>query len=68
MWLIADGAGAPVSLGVLPAAQFAELAIPADQIAALAGATLAISDEPLGGSPTGQPTGAILAVGKVNTL
>ena len=30
--------------------------------------TLAISDEPPGGSPTGQPTGAVLALGAVTEL
>ena len=29
----------------------------------IAGGTLAVSDEPLGGSPTGAPTGEILATG-----
>ena len=27
------------------------------------GGTIAVSDEPAGGSPTGQPTGAVLAAG-----
>jgi anti-sigma-K factor RskA len=27
-----------------------------------------VSDEPPGGSPTGAPTGAVLAVGQVNAL
>jgi anti-sigma-K factor RskA len=35
----------------------------ADQFAE--GATLAISVEPAGGSPTGQPTGAVIAAGKL---
>ena len=68
LWLIAEGASAPVSLGVLPDAAVATISISNDLIAALAGGTLAISDEPPGGSPTGQPTGAVLAVGQVNTL
>lgn len=68
LWLIAAGAAAPVSLGVLPSSGTASITIFGEHIAALAGGTLAISDEPPGGSPTGQPTGAILAVGTVNTL
>ncbi len=68
LWLIAEGASAPVSLGVLPPATNAAIKISEEHIAALAGGTLAISDEPAGGSPTGQPTGAILAIGSVNTL
>lgn len=65
LWLIA-GDNPPVSLGVLPDDANTDLALSADIIAALDGGTLAISDEPPGGSPTGQPTGAVLAVGVVS--
>jgi anti-sigma-K factor RskA len=34
----------------------------------VAGLVLAVSDEPPGGSPTGAPTGAVLAVGQVSAL
>ncbi len=68
LWLIAEGADTPVSLGILPSEQSATLDISAEHSAALAGATLAISDEPLGGSPTGQPTGAVLAVVSVRAI
>jgi len=68
LWLIADGAAGPVSLGVLPEAARSSISLPEDLAGALAGATLAISDEPPGGSPTGQPTGAVLAAGQVSTL
>ncbi len=68
LWLIADGASAPVSLGVLPDGAAGIVPVPAELVAALAGGTLAISDEPPGGSPTGQPTGAVLAVGAVTAL
>jgi anti-sigma-K factor RskA len=33
----------------------------------VAGATLAISVEPIGGSPTGQPTGPVILTGKLMT-
>ena len=36
--------------------------------AALEGAVLAISDEPTGGSPTGAPTGDVLALGEITPL
>lgn len=65
LWLIA-GEAAPVSLGVLPDDAQARITVPQalrDRLAA--GAVLAVSDEPLGGSPTGQPTGAVLAVGAI---
>lgn len=68
LWLIAEGATAPVSLGVLPDDQTATVSLTPDLVAALAGGTLAISDEPPGGSPTGQPTGAVLAAGQVTEI
>lgn len=57
-------AGKPVSLGVLPYRQgVSERALNAIQQQALAGAAqLAVSVEPPGGSPTGQPTGAVVFV------
>lgn len=67
LWAIAEG-DAPVSLGVLPEAQTAGVVLPDQLRARVAGLTLAISDEPPGGSPTGQPTGAVLAVGTVVEL
>ncbi|MEO3415277.1 anti-sigma factor [Roseovarius sp. CAU 1744] len=67
LWAIAEGA-APVSLGVLPDTQTAGVPLPEEFHAGVADLTLAISDEPPGGSPTGQPTGAVLAVGRVTEL
>jgi len=67
LWLIADGAPAPVSLGVLEGAQM-RLLVAENQRAALETGVLAVSEEPPGGSPTGAPTGAVLAVGPVVPL
>lgn len=67
LWLIV-GEAAPVSLGVLFEGQVSELVLSPELIAALDGGILAISDEPPGGSPTGAPTGDVLATGKVLTL
>lgn len=61
LWLIA-GDLAPISLGVMPREGQAAMPIPAELRELVAGATMAISDEPLGGSPTGQATGPVLAV------
>ena len=61
LWLIV-GENAPVSLGVMPRVGQAAMDIPTELRALVAGATMAISDEPLGGSPTGQATGPVLAV------
>jgi len=63
LWLIADGAPAPVSLGLLADAGPTRLTVSEALRASVPGATLAISDEPPGGSPTGAPTGAVLAAG-----
>jgi len=68
LWLIAAGASAPVSLGVLPDAGVADLTVPAALTAAFAGGVLAVSDEPPGGSPTGAPTGTVLATGAITSL
>ncbi|MEQ9257750.1 MAG: anti-sigma factor [Roseovarius sp.] len=62
LWLI-SGEDAPVSLGVLPEAPRTALVIAPALREKLAGGLLAISDEPEGGSPTGAPTGAVLAAG-----
>ena len=64
MWLIA-GEAAPVSLGVLPGDAQTALAIPEALRPQLEGGVLAISDEPPGGSPTGAPTGDVLAGGEI---
>ncbi len=68
LWLIV-GENAPVSLGLLGEDPLTTID-PDPQIAQLfeVGAALAISDEPLGGSPTGAPTGAVLALGTLVAL
>lgn len=63
LW-VAHGTDAPISLGVIPAGVSTRVEI-TDQMRALmtTAAHMAISLEPPGGSPTGQPTGPVLAVG-----
>lgn len=63
LWVIGEGADAPVSLGVIDAGEEITFQISPDLAALIAGGTLAISDEPEGGSQTGAPTGDILASG-----
>lgn len=65
LWALV-GDSPPVSLGVLPAEGRVALALPETVRGALPGVLLAVSDEPPGGSPTGQPTGEVLAVGQVS--
>ena len=59
---------APVSLGVLPDSETTRILVPAELRSQAAQITLAISDEPVGGSPTGAPTGAVLAAGAMSEL
>jgi len=61
LWAIAPGATKPQSLGVIPAD--GRLALGALPAAVRDGGVLAISIEPLGGSPTGQPTGPVVFAG-----
>lgn len=62
IWIIAPDA-APVSLGLMPGES---LAVPYP--AAPTGWTLAVSVEPEGGSPTGAPTGPVVAAGVITDL
>jgi anti-sigma-K factor RskA len=65
LWAI-RGSDAPRSLGVIPAGP-AQVIVPAAVRPALAAETvLAISIEPAGGSPTGLPTGPVVATGKLS--
>ncbi len=68
LWLIAEGATAPVSLGVIPEGARVTLAAAEDLRPSIPGGTLAISEEPPGGAPGGAPTGQILGVGPVTEL
>jgi len=68
LWALPEGSP-PVSLGLLPKNGSATLALNAAQRAALGSATkIAVSLEPLGGSPTGAPTGPVLHVTDVMKL
>ena len=68
LWLIAPG-DQPRSLGLIDAGRPVRITVPAD----LAGrvnpnAALAVSLEPPGGSPTGAPTGPVIASGTLTNL
>ena len=68
LWLIAPG-DKPRSLGLIEAARPVHINLPADLIPRLGtDVTLAVSLEPPGGSPTGQPTGPVIANGKLTNL
>ena len=64
LWSLPQGATRPEALGVLPAG--GTVVRPANR--PLADEQLLISDEPTGGSPTGQPTGTVLAGGTLKPV
>jgi anti-sigma-K factor RskA len=68
LWALPQ-AGAPKSLGVVPAGPVVRvpLSAPADEILVDIPA-LAVSLEPPGGSPTGQPTGPVLYSGSIERM
>jgi len=66
LWRIPAG-GTPVSLGLLPRGGAREVRVALANLPAT-GSTLAISIEPRGGSPTGQPTGPVVAAGTLERL
>ena len=60
LWMVPTGGAPPVSLGLIPATGNAALPLSAPALAVLAqSSALAVSLEPAGGSPTGQPTTVI---------
>ena len=65
LWAIAPGAK-PQSLGVIPAD--GRLALGRLPLALGAGTVLAVSIEPKTGSPTGQPTGPVVATGDLKNI
>lgn len=65
LWLV-EGNAAPTSLGVLPQTGDVEVSVPPEiRTRLVAGAVLAVSLEPFGGSPTGTATGPVIASGSV---
>ncbi|RUX95773.1 anti-sigma factor [Mesorhizobium sp. M7D.F.Ca.US.004.01.2.1] len=68
LWMI-EGKNPPVSMGVIPAGATAHIVVsPAAQQKLAQGAVLAVSLEPAGGSPTGQPTGPVVAAGDLKSI
>ncbi|MDS7594827.1 anti-sigma factor domain-containing protein [Agrobacterium tumefaciens] len=68
LWLVQKN-GSTRSLGVFQPGTNGDLIIPADMRASISeGTTFAVSVEPFGGSPTGQATGPVIAVGTARHL
>jgi anti-sigma-K factor RskA len=61
LWLVSDRFPAPRSLGLVGANDFAKPALASYDPAIISGATYAVSLEPEGGSPNGQPTQVLFA-------
>ena len=67
LWILPGGGHNPVSLGVLPRAGRLRRQLDDTQRALLVGAAqVAVSIEPLGGSPTGLPTGPVVIVAPIS--
>jgi len=64
LWALPQGATAPTSLGLIPAAQ-GRLTVTPSGIRPEPGMLIEITLEPPGGSPTGRPTGPILFIGRL---
>jgi anti-sigma-K factor RskA len=68
LWLIAPG-DHPRSLGLIESSRPVHITLPPDLMPRVRPeATLAVSSEPPGGSPTGLPTGPVIASGKLTNL
>lgn len=68
LWIVPED-GQPLSLGVIPVGDTYRVTLDNEARELLSNSrTLAISLEPVGGSPTGQPTGPILHVAKLYRL
>jgi len=67
LWMIGED-GKPVSMGVVPMAR-TEMPMPDDMKSHFTpGITLAVTLEPKGGSPTGDPTGPVVAKGEATVI
>jgi anti-sigma-K factor RskA len=68
LWVI-EGQNPPVSMGLVPGGATVQITLTPEIREKLAsGAVLAISLEPAGGSPTGQPTGPVVAAGDLRNI
>ncbi|MDB6180859.1 anti-sigma factor [Paracoccus fistulariae] len=67
LWLI-QGDRDPISLGVMPHQGNAAMPIPEELRLLIADATLAITDEPAGGSPQGVATGPVVAAAPLRRI
>lgn len=68
LWIIPPG-GTPVSLGLVRGGGSARMAVPAELAPHFRNrSAIAVSVEPAGGSPSGRPTGPVIAAGELVTI
>lgn len=67
IWWIEPDGSAPISLGLVPRSGKAQMELP-EGLEPIGGVKIALSDEPAGGSPTGEATGPIMAVAELTSL
>lgn len=67
LWLVPPGGAAPISLGLIDMARPLHVALAGNGLGA-PDAALAVSMEPEGGSPTGLPTGPVVASGALHSI
>ncbi len=65
LWILPPDKSAPISLGVLPQQGNQQVVVSEQTAILLADGGLAVTLEPVGGSPTGGPTGAVVYQGKL---
>lgn len=65
LWLVSSRYGTPRSLGLVGDSEFTPAKLASFEPDMISDAVYAISLEPTGGSPTGQPTGPVLWTGKL---
>jgi len=69
LWLLPPGETVPASLGVVPSGDRFTVTVPQALAARVVeGSAILVSDEPAGGSPTGLPTGPVVAQGAITAL
>ena len=68
LWLIAEGADTPVSLGLLASEGTTRIRVPDEIAPGVRTGTIAISEEPPSGSPTGAPTGPVVATAQFSHI
>lgn len=67
LWLIPTD-GVPRSLGLLDPTRAHSVTVPESMRAMMDGASIAVSLEPAGGSPTGGPTGPVIGAGAITRI